>query len=166
MKRLVVIFLTLCLLFAAAEAFASTVYYVKVAPLSDLNVRKGPDFAEDVIGHLFRNEKVTVKGIAGGWAQIIYKNGLAYVRSSYLSKTKLSGVSGKQAFVTLHFGSRSSAVKVLQGNLNTIMGYTLTVDGVFGAATMSAVRDFQATHGLKKDGIVGAKTWAKIIELR
>lgn len=39
-----------------------------------------------------------------------------------------------------------------------LLGYTLKVDGIAGPRTRAAVRDFQASHGLKVDGIVGLIT--------
>ncbi|GAA0324787.1 hypothetical protein GCM10010302_74900 [Streptomyces polychromogenes] len=36
-------------------------------------------------------------------------------------------------------------------------------DGVFGARTDSAVRRFQSNHGLPADGIVGPRTWEKLV---
>lgn len=59
---------------------------------------------------------------------------------------------------TLRSGSTGSAVKILQGALN-IRGYALVQDGVFGPATDSAVRRYQANSGLGSDGIVGPRTW-------
>lgn len=36
------------------------------------------------------------------------------------------------------------------------------IDGKLGAKTKKAIKDFQAANGLKADGKVGAKTWAKL----
>lgn len=41
----------------------------------------------------------------------------------------------------------------------------LTVDGVFGAATESAVKAFQTEFGLTPDGIVGATTWDTLYQV-
>ena len=38
------------------------------------------------------------------------------------------------------------------------LNYTITVDGIFGLKTYTAVRDFQSKNGLIADGIVGATT--------
>ena len=59
---------------------------------------------------------------------------------------------------TVKYGSTGEDVKKLQTLLNA-QGYKLTVDGIFGAATTTAVKDFQTRKGLIVDGVVGAKTW-------
>lgn len=50
----------------------------------------------------------------------------------------------------------------LQKAMNEIMNAKLVVDGKAGPATEKAVRDFQASHGLKEDGIAGPVTRAAI----
>jgi len=42
-------------------------------------------------------------------------------------------------------------------------GYSLSVDGVFGSGTESAVRSFQSSRGLTVDGVVGSNTWEALI---
>ena len=59
----------------------------------------------------------------------------------------------------IQYGSQGSDVKELQKLLNQ-NGYTLDEDGIFGAKTQSAVKDYQQKNGLDVDGIVGNNTWA------
>ncbi|MGP1387972.1 MAG: peptidoglycan-binding domain-containing protein [Thainema sp.] len=59
---------------------------------------------------------------------------------------------------TLRLGSRGRDVEELQRLLNHY-NYSLPVDGIFGAWTEGCVKDYQLTHFLKNDGIVGNKTW-------
>jgi peptidoglycan hydrolase-like protein with peptidoglycan-binding domain len=42
-------------------------------------------------------------------------------------------------------------------------GLRLGVDGIFGPETDGRVRQFQQSNGLVVDGIVGPKTWSKLI---
>lgn len=60
---------------------------------------------------------------------------------------------------TLKKGSQGNEVKILQSKLNQYGRYGLIVDGVFGAKTQEAVKDYQKKHNLSVDGIVGPKTW-------
>ena len=59
-------------------------------------------------------------------------------------------------------GSKGQEVKTLQVLLNA-KGAFLTVDGDFGKLTDSCVRDYQRTHGLEVDGIVGRATWTSLL---
>lgn len=64
-------------------------------------------------------------------------------------------------YTTIRYGSSGDEVKKLQESLNS-QGYKLDVDGQFGSATQSAVRDYQSKNGLTVDGIVGDNTWGKL----
>ncbi|MFF2149606.1 peptidoglycan-binding protein, partial [Kitasatospora sp. NPDC058190] len=55
----------------------------------------------------------------------------------------------------LQTGASGACVSTLQTMLNTFHAGRLTVDGQFGPATDTAVRDFQAAHALTIDGIAG-----------
>ena len=62
----------------------------------------------------------------------------------------------------LRKGDTGSAVKLLQRRLN-ILGAQLTVDGIWGVKTDTAVRNYQYHAGLTVDGVVGPKTQAALI---
>jgi peptidoglycan hydrolase-like protein with peptidoglycan-binding domain len=59
---------------------------------------------------------------------------------------------GSQSGSLLRMGSRGPAVAALQRALG------IPADGIFGPQTRSAVRQFQARHGLTVDGIAGPQT--------
>lgn len=63
----------------------------------------------------------------------------------------------------LTYGSTGEAVKKLQQRLNE-WGFELDVDGSFGPATLTAVKEFQRLAGLEVDGSVGPLTWEKLLE--
>ena len=67
-------------------------------------------------------------------------------------------------FPTLRRGSLSNYVLIAQDDLNTL-GYTTGgLDGIFGAATQNAVRNYQRAVGLSADGIIGCNTWRSLQE--
>jgi peptidoglycan hydrolase-like protein with peptidoglycan-binding domain len=53
-------------------------------------------------------------------------------------------------------------VKDWQTGINSASGRGLSVDGIFGAASDKAARDFQAIMKMKVDGVVGPMTWAAL----
>ncbi|PFO01501.1 hypothetical protein COJ85_17475 [Bacillus sp. AFS076308] len=59
---------------------------------------------------------------------------------------------------TLKKGSRGPAVVILQKKLTSLGYSTKGFDGIFGANTDSAVRNFQRAHHLQVDGVVGPNT--------
>lgn len=83
-----------------------------------------------------------------------------------LSDVDYEGVAANEirvALPTLRRGDEGAAVKELQTILNATGKYGgLEVDGIYGRATMAAVRAFQGNNGLTPDGICGPLTWAAL----
>ncbi|MFQ7281054.1 MAG: peptidoglycan-binding protein [Christensenellales bacterium] len=79
------------------------------------------------------------------------------------TQTKLFGASqgGGTTSSTLKLGSNGSLTRYLQIMLNT-MGYSLSVDGIFGPNMEAAIKDYQSKNGLDADGICGGGTWSKL----
>ncbi len=74
-----------------------------------------------------------------------------------------SGHSGCPYIPTTKRGNSGIWVYLVQDSLVYYYGYSLTVDGSFGALTEAAVKQFQTDCGLTADGIVGAQTWAQLM---
>ena len=58
-------------------------------------------------------------------------------------------------------GDSGAKVRAVKSQLNE-SGAGITVDGAFGPATATAVRNFQTSKGLGADGVVGDDTWNKM----
>jgi len=62
---------------------------------------------------------------------------------------------------TIKKGSNGTAVKELQQKL-VDLGYDISVDGIFGTETLTAVKKYQFDNNLTVDGIVGNNTWTSL----
>ena len=100
----------------------------------------------------------------------VYDAGLgAAVRAYRVARGLSAGTSTTQAtwlaLVTrgatpvLKRGSAGSAVRRVQRGLNVADGASLTVTGIFDAATTAAVRTYQGGHRLSRTGVVAPATW-------
>lgn len=74
-----------------------------------------------------------------------------------------------QFTATLREGSSGTPVRALQYNLHLLAAYyanqpDVTLDGIFGARTTTAVKTWQSRIGLTVDGIVGRLTWQSIYQ--
>ncbi|WP_200978597.1 N-acetylmuramidase family protein [Echinicola sp. 20G] len=63
---------------------------------------------------------------------------------------------------TLRYRSRGPEVQYLEEILTTL-GYELEVSNYFGMDTRRAVWDYQSKNNLVVDGVVGLKTWTKLL---
>ena len=69
--------------------------------------------------------------------------------------------SGGDTYVKLQSGDTGEAVRKLQKALRDLK-YPISVDGTYGAETVSAVIEFQRLNGLTPDGVAGVKTQQKL----
>jgi len=60
---------------------------------------------------------------------------------------------------TISKGSTGDAVRRAQRGVRRTPNLAIVVDGVFGGATETAIKEFQGGAGLTVDGIVGPATW-------
>lgn len=64
--------------------------------------------------------------------------------------------------ITLKKGDEGAAVRLLQSELKSYGFLKGSVDGSFGAATETAVKNFQSANGLTADGKAGSSTFLKL----
>jgi peptidoglycan hydrolase-like protein with peptidoglycan-binding domain len=76
--------------------------------------------------------------------------------------TKLSSSVAFTGLPVLSKGSAGDLVVWAQEHLQSA-GEVVAVDGGFGPKTLSAVKSFQLAHGLTVDGIIGAATWSALL---
>lgn len=76
------------------------------------------------------------------------------------SELRAAGIDPSGNVPTLRRGSKGELVKSVQEYLKDESGADLKIDGIFGSETEKAVKDFQKSHGLTVDGVIGPKTWA------
>ena len=67
-------------------------------------------------------------------------------------------------YPTINRGKKGNYVLIAQDDLNTLGYSTGGLDGIFGARTENAVKNFQEVRGLTVDGIVGCNTWRALQE--
>ena len=84
-----------------------------------------------------------------------------YILIKGFGKAACGGFAG---YPQIKRGSISTYVIIAQDDLNTLGFRTGGLDGIFGAKTEEAVRNYQRSRGLSVDGIVGCNTWRSLGE--
>lgn len=109
------------------------------------------------------NTNATTKAATGEIAEL-----QAECNAQGFSNQKVDNIPGPITLAgcpTLKVGARGNITKWVQRKLNAL-GYNCgALDGIFGAKTAAAVMAFQRANGLVADGIVGQKTWSKLLGL-
>lgn len=87
-----------------------------------------------------------------------YKIGILLLISIILFVTYNILLRNQESYALSKYGSRGDEVKQIQTKLKNWGYYSGNVDGIYGSATLSAVKYFQRKNGLTADGIAGTKT--------
>lgn len=132
------------------------------------------DSASDHIGIIEKDNGDTISTIEGNTSTTSNDNGgkvmrrtrkkslvMAVARPKYGEEVETVTVE----LSVLKKGSRGGEVKALQRLLiGSGFGCGASgADGVFGNDTVTAVKEFQKRNGLTADGVVGQKTWSKLL---
>jgi len=80
--RLFAMIIALSLLVASTAAYATTYYCTG----DGVRIRSEPQNADNIVGKLHYGDKVDVIATKGGWCQIKFKDGVAYVTETFLEK--------------------------------------------------------------------------------
>ncbi|MBB5234716.1 peptidoglycan hydrolase-like protein with peptidoglycan-binding domain [Deinococcus budaensis] len=124
------------------------------------------DSGRDVVTlqYLLRHagQSLSVDGAFGGGTDTAVRN---FQRANGLVVDgTVGGNTWEKLIVTVRQGDSNNAVRAVQDQLRSGYGYSaVTVDGVFGSGTNTALRDFQSRRGLTVDGVAGLNTWHALV---
>ena len=108
-----------------------------------------------------RGYKIAADGLFGAGTRSAV---IAFQKSKGLVADGVAGIKTWAALVpTLKVGAKGDAVKALQLELRAA-AHKIAADGVFGAATKSAVITHQKAERLVADGVAGVKTWGSLVD--
>ncbi|MET9398474.1 peptidoglycan-binding domain-containing protein [Kitasatospora sp. NPDC002965] len=96
----------------------------------------------------------------------VIKRAAVVTATAALSVTVLAGTASARPSVgEIAYGDRGTGVKCVQLALNASLHSGLQTDGIWGARTETAVRQFQQAKHLDVDGIVGVQTGSQLLEV-
>lgn len=98
---------------------------------------------------------LTADGVAG-------PNTVARLKAVYADKGGSTASSSSSSGSSLRLGSTGTKVRDLQQNLTTLGYYWADITGSFGSKTEAAVKNFQQKNNLTVDGVAGSKTLSAI----
>ncbi len=154
--------LVLCLLAAVLLCIAGIAYAATegVVDVDKLMLREEPNAQSKALQTLSRGDKVDIIYKDGSWYKVEYGRYEGFV---YAIHVKVSGkVDSADDVVSLKKGDYGPEVMKLQKRLKELGYFEGTCTYTFGEKTEAAVKAFQERHGLKADGIAGAKTLDKL----
>lgn len=136
-------------------------------------------FVEPLAAKFCNGTTVTCDGLSQWGSQYLATQGYSVIRilrnyygtnTEIVTGARVQGITESYPGTALRIGSVGPNVIVVQTELNRIsQNYPaiprVTVDGIYGRNTETAVRAFQRIFGLTVDGIVGRNTWYELVRL-
>lgn len=117
-----------------------------------LRLRAEANATSETLATVPGGTEITVLGTAGGWTKTTYNGHTGYISSDYLMDLTQSG------YYPLKPGDENQYVTDLQNRLRELGYLSNKADGVYGDATVEAVKAFQKANGIEADGLAGGET--------
>lgn len=132
-----------------SETVMLTVYYGKTRVFA--NVYSGPGVSYPVVDTLSGGTNVDITEVINPfWVKVA----LSGEKTGYCSTVFLNVESTQTiGYAELRFGNTGAAVTKLQNRLRALGYLTVGADGIFGNATLSALKTFQTVAGLPATGV-------------
>ena len=169
-KKIVSLILVLLTVFAlTVPASATTTKYVKVSqgPGHTVNIRKSPNTTSQILDTATYGSAIYVNYTSNGWSSVTFYTPVTgiehdgYISSEYL----VNSIPSDTYWIVLYgtrdhklTNSRYDGCSALQEDLNRMLALDLDTDGICGAQTVEAIKQFQRDNNLTADGIAGNRT--------
>ena len=150
-----------------------TGYPYETTAKNAVNIREARDRTSKILGKIPGGATVTVTGVKGSYAGVIYHDVTGFVKHEYLNLKNvvkptpsptpvptLSPLEDASGYVVLQRGSNGPEVKALQQALTELGFYGGKADGDFGGGTENAVVRFQEKNSYPPTGVVDANLQA------
>lgn len=156
------------------ETLGEATYPYQTIATAAVNLRKGAGTNTTRILTIPSGASITVQETKDDFLKVTYGNYTGWAMSDYISVPEqyLSGKTlpidslARQNYETLGIGSSGDKVRALQQALTELGYYKNTIDGVFGASTLSAMKAFQEKNSLRATGVASPEIQQLIYEKR
>lgn len=131
---------------------------------ASVNLRKGKSTSTTRLATVPNGAEVSVLASEGDYLKITYKSYTGYVLAQYVDvpveylpgKVLPDDLQASLTYIPVYEDSTGREARVLQAALKELGFYTGKVDGVFGSASVTALKAFQNKNGLRADGVASS----------
>ena len=148
----------------ATSAPVSGGYPYSTCVTASVNLRKGKSTSTTRLATVPNGAEVSVLASEGDYLKITYKSYTGYVLTQYVDvpveylpgKVLPDDLQASLTYIPVYEDSTGREARVLQAALKELGFYTGMVDGVFGSASVTALKAFQNKNGLRADGVASS----------